>query len=37
LIFNALAGGDPDLVADYGHHKEEVEAQGPEDEEFGAF
>jgi hypothetical protein len=25
------------LVADYGHHEEEVEAQGPQDEEFGAF
>jgi hypothetical protein len=25
------------LVADYCHHEEEVEAEGPEDEEFGAF
>jgi hypothetical protein len=25
------------LVADYGHHEEQVEAEGPEDEEFGAF
>jgi hypothetical protein len=24
------------LVGDYGHHEEEIEAKGPEDEEFGA-
>ena len=25
------------MVSDYRRHKEEVEAEGPEDEEFGAF
>jgi hypothetical protein len=27
----ALVGGGPDLVGDYGHHEEEIEAEGPED------
>jgi hypothetical protein len=32
-----LARGDPDLISDDRHHEEKVEAEGPEDEEFGAF
>jgi hypothetical protein len=32
-----LMGSDPDLIADYCHHEKKVEAEGPEDEEFGAF
>ena len=32
-----LAGGDPDLVCDDCHHEEKVEAESPEDHEFGAF
>jgi len=30
------AGGEPDLVSDDGHHEDEVEAEGPDDGEFGA-
>jgi len=33
----SLARGDPDLIGDYCHHEEQVEAERPEDEEFGAF
>ena len=29
--------GEPDLIGDDGHHEEKIEAEGPEDEEFGAF
>ena len=32
-----LAGCKADLIGDYRHHEEQVEAEGPEDEEFGAF
>jgi hypothetical protein len=33
----SLVSGDPDLVGDYRHHEQKVEAQRPEDEEFRAF
>jgi hypothetical protein len=33
----SLVSGDPNLVGDYRHHKQKVEAQGPEDDELGAF
>jgi hypothetical protein len=34
---NGLSGGEPDLVSDYHHHEDEVEAEGPEDEKLAAF
>jgi hypothetical protein len=36
-FFESSAGGDPDLVDDDGHHEDEIEAECPEDCEFGAF
>jgi hypothetical protein len=30
-------GGGPDLIADDGHHEDEVEAKGPQNGEFEAF
>jgi hypothetical protein len=32
-----LAGCDPDLIGDDGHHEKKVEAERPYDQEFGAF
>jgi hypothetical protein len=29
--------GDPDLIGDYRHHKQEIEPKGPEDDEFPTF
>jgi hypothetical protein len=31
------ASGDPYLISNDGHHEYEVEAESPEDQEFGAF
>jgi hypothetical protein len=33
----SLAGGEPDLVGDDRHHEDQVEAEGPEEQEFSAF
>ena len=32
-----LVCGGPDLVGDYCHHEQKIEAQSPEDEQFGAI
>jgi hypothetical protein len=30
-------GGNPDLIGDHHHHENKVDAERPEDQEFGAF
>ncbi len=32
-----LVGGSPDLIGDDGYHEQEIDAERPKDEEFGAF
>jgi hypothetical protein len=32
-----LAGGGPDLISDDGHHEYQVEAESPDDGQFGAI
>ena len=34
---DTLAGDGPDLIEDDGHHEQEIEAEGPENYELGAF
>jgi hypothetical protein len=32
-----LARSEPDLITDHCHHKQKVNAESPQDQEFGAF